>query len=45
LQELRAKLHASGVNLNRLQCDCGVAPFATDALHALKHRGLIDEHA
>jgi hypothetical protein len=45
LRELREQLRASGVNLSQLQCDCGVAPFARDALDALKHHGLIDERA
>jgi len=45
LTTLRSELHAAGVPIGRLHCECGDAPFPTDAPLKQKRSGLIDERA
>jgi hypothetical protein len=45
LSTLRTELHTAGVPISRLHCECGDAPFSTDAPLKHKRSGLIDERA
>ena len=45
LSTLRTELHAAGVPISRLHCECGDAPFSADAPLKHKRSSLIDERA
>ncbi|MBI3775774.1 MAG: flagellar hook-length control protein FliK [Gammaproteobacteria bacterium] len=45
LATLHTELQDAGVNISRLHCECGVAPFTGDAPLKQKRSGLIDERA
>ena len=45
LTTLRTELQAAGVAISRLHCECGAAPFSSDAPLRQKRSGLIDERA
>lgn len=45
LTTLQTELQDAGVNIGRLHCECGVAPFAGDTPLKQKRSGFIDERA
>ncbi len=45
LASLRSELHAAGVVISHLHCECGDAPFSADTPFKQQRNGLIDERA